>query len=86
MVRLRKSGMSVRASERVTKNRDTGWNRREIPEGHARRFILRESYWRNVRKFEIITPCSLMCVNEGTQSGDGQISSRPARSVGYRIW
>lgn len=50
--------MSVRVNERVTKNRDAGWNRREIPEGHARRFILRESYWRNVRKFEIVTPCS----------------------------
>lgn len=42
----------------MTKNHGAGWNRREIPEGHARRFILRESYWRNVRKFEIVTPCS----------------------------
>lgn len=55
-------GKAKWACERVTKNHGAGWNRREIPEGHVRRFILRESYWRNVRKFEIITLCSRMCV------------------------
>lgn len=62
-------GKAEWACERVTKNRGAGWNRREIPVGHARRFILRESYRRNVRKFEIVTSHSrirVCAVNEST--------------------
>lgn len=35
---------------------------REIPEAHARRFIVRESYRHNFRKFEIVIRIVCMCM------------------------
>lgn len=65
-VRLRKSGMSVRARDKKSRR---GMESERNPCGaRSPRFILRESYRRNVRKFEIVTSRSriCVCVNEST--------------------
>lgn len=43
--------MSERACDKKSRR---GMESREIPEAHARRFIVRESYRYNFRKFEIV--------------------------------
>lgn len=81
----------MRTNERVTKNRDARWNREKFPR-HARWFILRESYWRNFRKFEIVIHRLCVCAYVWTRrhsyfrSRDVGLAAVYSRRLIERAW